>query len=392
MRYFILFLAVVISCAGVCYDAYATGELLLRFGGPILRGPANTIEDPLCGLPEAFPPSSPYTSATTFDDVVEFVYAPGVAYNSRMQPYVADEDLLRSSVNLALARGIDEAFPDANKWRIVAFRVDQCEEDGERPLAPRAGIKDCHDQFRLVAQPFSVHGIYVVAHDLAFHLIYDLPNKSEFLKVRQELDEDASRRTGLESAQALLNSASFHCGLAINDHIKSILDQFARPERLRSLSWMASSASGQHWTFGRFVMESGHLIARPVSGNGYFDNFSKPLLLTEKCAVNADAPTDVRAALHCNARNLTTQVSSILDRIRNPKELTRSENLCVACHLAKVISLVHAFGIVNDKYGLPIFAPNGVDLSNLRQFGFDHNGYPTISERIPQDDILRSAP
>ena len=115
-----------------CSLGYSAGEFLLPFQGPIVR--ESILQDPLCGLPEAVLPTQGYLDEFTFEKVKSFIIDTSrFGLSHSLSPFAKDQDLLHSNINLAAARGIDEAFFDRRKWRVVALRADLCEESSWSP-------------------------------------------------------------------------------------------------------------------------------------------------------------------------------------------------------------------------------------------------------------------
>jgi hypothetical protein len=247
-------------------------------------------------------------------------------------------------------------------------------------MEPRLDQRDagkCRDEFRLVLQPFTVKGIFIIAHDLAIHLTYDLVEASKFLSLSERWDRTSAEVT---DKGPVTIQGSVRCGRDLRRQLEQSLRKFARHDKLLSIAWMATSLSGQHWTFGRFRIVNDQLVATPVSGAGFFDNFSKPMLLAGDCPINEESPTNVKIVFGCNVTDQSDL--RILEQIKDGRKLRRPEDKCVVCHLSEPLLLMHDKKRINDVLGLPIFSANGVDLSNLKQFGYDHKGYPSVSSRL----------
>jgi len=363
--------------------ARAEGELILPIPGPILRDvtPASA-ERLFCAAPPAFTAASHFVPAGTFAYLLDALVGGSIesrSWSAIRAATLSDDALLKSSVFLAKVRGLADGFAPAGNWRVVSIRADLCRGDFE-------GLDDasspCEDQLRLVAQPFERTGMFVRSHDFALHLAYALPDRDAFLRARNRLDELAAV-PGLAGAQQLLDSKQFSCDSRFRDEVFGLIRAFAQPERLRFISWVASSASGQQWTFGRFTVDAaGNLVPHNVTASGYFDNFSKPLLLSDHCPINSDASEPEKAAFRCPAAEAAGSAARMLSRFENPRDLRRPVTFCVACHSAGTLEAISRAHRVNDDLGLPVFKRNNVDPGNLRQFGYDLHGHRSVSQRL----------
>lgn len=374
MRLFVAVLMLVLL--GIGRPCGAADELILPITGPILRDGA-AAGDPLCAAPALFAEDGKYVPAGTFAALADVIVngvgdAPSLSrQDAALLPHDSP-DLLRSTVHAARLRGLAEGFADRSMWRIVAMRTDLCDDQ----------VPDCENQFRIVAQPFAVRGLYVQTPDVALHLNYALPDAADLRQ--RSADLEARALLAGRSLQATLDVTGPACSSPWLAGVQQLIALGARPERLRFIAWMTSSASGQEWTFGRFrVGPNGEMVADRIAGAGFFDNFSKPSLLADACPINSDASDAEKAAFRCPAagtsRNLAT---GLLQRFDDPHQLRRPDKLCVSCHLAPILRTMARLDRVNDRLGLPVFEPNTVNPGNLRQFGYDLHGRRTVSDRL----------
>ncbi|BBN52750.1 hypothetical protein TRE132_08750 [Pseudomonas chlororaphis subsp. aurantiaca] len=286
--------------------------------------------------------------------------------------FKSDSEIINKDVNLSRIRGLDDGICEEKRWRVVSAIYTSCVKS-----------KECQPELHVVAQPLSYQDFGWFFHDAAIHISYRV-NGREF---EEEIVTIAARNGGSKNlTQESIDRSSRSCGSQLSNDLQSMIRKFSNPSLISEVTWMISSRSGQHWTFGKLASTTnGKLVSARIDNDRYFQNFSKPMFLQGLCGVTPSNDPWQMSLFGCSGAPANQSIAlAHLDQLTDVRVNPRNSGSCVSCHFSAQLRKLHSNGVIFDGNGIEIMGREGVLLGNMRQLGYDYTGDRSISKRSEQ--------
>ena len=193
--------------------------------------------------------------------------------------------LLKPSIHLSRVKGLTKQVCDYENLRVISWRFDSCLDTDPSDICDNR-------QARLVVQPVFEDSSSLIILDIAFHLIYKIPDPpamiARLLQLKAIKNEILAANKGSEDSSLWATNVNPslvrpHPALRLEMNnkagdgkmataIKDFLFDFLPSTNLIEITWMTSSKGATEWTFGAEKIRDDVIVTEEKAD---FSNFAK---------------------------------------------------------------------------------------------------------------------